>query len=163
MFACSLSPSSFVSLLSLFPSVASLPSVTRNIVTVTYYLLLVVYSSALFFQPGYRYRNHLYNKIFHVVFPSIGIGAVVANDNKALLLTSTIFYSLASLVSFIAFCYMLIATCAVCVMWDFEPEDEEDGLGVYCCLSLCPPTCLVSLVLAMEVTAAVCSGLLYKQ
>ena len=99
-------------------------------------------------------------KCFHIVFPSIGIGAAVANDNKALLLASTILYSLVSFVLIIAFCVMLkwMANCSG------DYEDEEDGLGVvFCCLSRCPPTCLVSLVLAMEVTAAVCSGLLYKQ
>ena len=93
--------------------------------------------------------------MFHVVFPSIGIGAAVANDNKALLLASTIYYSLASFVLFIAFCFMMLKCME-------EGDDEEDALTVTNMILL-PSTCLAFLVLAVEVTAAVCSCLLYKQ
>ena len=94
--------------------------------------------------------------MFHIVFPSIGIGAAVANDNKALLLASTILYSLASFVLFIAFCFMMLKFCME------EGDDEEDALTVTNMILL-PSTCLAFLVLAVEVTAAVCSCLLYKQ
>ena len=78
----------------------------------------------------------------------------MADDNKALLLTSTILYTIAALVVFGYFCccfgYALM-TCGE----TYDEDEEWLNFGFL-------PHTLVSLPLAMEIVAAVCSGLLYK-
>ena len=79
----------------------------------------------------------------------------MTDDNKALLLASAIFYSIAALIIFLFFC----CTFGWALMTMNETyDDDEEWLNI----GLAPCTFLF-LPLAMALAAAVCSGLLYKQ
>ena len=111
-------------------------------------------------DPIYNSESEFQTLPIQVIFeiPSIGIAAAEAEDNKALLLTSTILYSIAATILFVAICIIL--------KWMDIPEylfgDLEDE-GYLPCIFGCGPCLLASLLLSMEVVSAVCSGLLYKQ
>ena len=80
----------------------------------------------------------------------------MADNNKALLLASTILYSIAALV-------VLISNCVNLKEMDiphFHFGKSKSDAGCVVGSVLCIP---ISLLLSMEVVAAVCSGLLYKQ
>ena len=82
----------------------------------------------------------------------------MTDNNKDLLLASTVLYSIAAFVLFISI-FVLVIMMDIPEYLCGDMEDE----GYLSCVLLCGPCVLVLLIWSMEVVAAVCSGLLYKQ
>ena len=82
----------------------------------------------------------------------------MTDNNKALLLASTVLYAIAA-------CLLFISICVILKWMDIpeylygDPENEE----YLKCIFGCGPCLPVTLIFSMDLVAAVCSVLLYKQ